>query len=82
MRCARKLELLCNARSYCPLWRTFAAAPGSAGVCADAGAADNTSSAPIKIVHERLVILTSLSLSIAYKPILAIVEPGSSYLAS
>jgi len=61
MRFARKLELPCNARSYCPLWRTFAAAPGSGEVCPKAGAANDKSNEAIAIVHDRLVTFLSLA---------------------
>ena len=61
MRLARKLELLRNVRSYWPLWRTFAAAPGSGGLCPETGAANNKSSEATKIVHERLFIVSSLA---------------------
>src|SRR6516164_3539767 len=80
MRFARKLELPCSARSYCSLWRTLAAAPGSGGVCPDAGAANSKSNEAINIVDERLAIVPSLAIyanKLASKPIWLIPAVGS-----
>src|SRR6516225_5602681 len=88
MRFARKLELPCSARSYCSLWRTLAAAPGSGGVCPDAGAANSKSNEAINTVDERLAIVPSLAIyanKLASKPIWlipAVGERRSSYSAS